>query len=223
MRLKQDVPYESDNSQIALVAQQAAHDIRSPLTALNFIIKEQAENLSPVSRTILEAAIKRINEIATDLLCSPKGCSDYQHEHSAGNFKNIITTIVAEKSICNPSVAFSLNFDSEDYEMPKIPSTILYRILSNILNNSCESKAKHIEVVLSKSENFITLDIFDDGCGISDDQLANIGKKRISFKENGYGLGLPFVVSNLALFGGSFKISSTPATKTKVSLKIPIC
>lgn len=223
------------------LAQQVAHDIRSPLSSLN-MISSTLTNLQEEQKNILTQSISRINSIANDLLEKGKG----NFEDSKINLMNsssiqnkfyllpMVKDIITEKraQYKNKSDVFILfnNHDNID-ELISFPKSELERILSNIINNATESliDAKgEIEVSLNKTDskfNYIT--IKDNGKGIPKDILSKIGQKGFSYgkehsDQSGSGLGLYHAKKTMLEFGGELLIDSELGKGTTITLKIPL-
>ena len=85
-RSQDELVEQSKLSTLVSIASQVAHDIRSPLTALNIVI-ETLNKLPEDKRIIVRSATQRINDIANDLLARGKSAqkekvffsSNYSH------------------------------------------------------------------------------------------------------------------------------------------------
>lgn len=92
---------------ITTISQQVAHDIRSPLSALNILINEKIE-ISNDYKVLIQQVIDRINQIANDLLSESKinkksltklENSKILHSSELSSLKNVINEIIIEKKI----------------------------------------------------------------------------------------------------------------------------
>ena len=91
-------------------------------------------------------------------------------------------------------------------------STTMFRIFQEILTNVARhSRATRVEIELVVAEDRVTLDVADNGVGISDSDMS--GKKS---------LGLLGMHERALLFGGDVKISGTPNHGTRVGVAIPL-
>ena len=98
------------------------------------------------------------------------------------------------------------------------------RLLSNLINNSAEAFSViggKITLTLEASDKYLTFKIIDDGCGIEADLLQRVFDEGISFKEKGFGLGLPDAKKNIEAFGGTIQLHSIPREGTTVEITLP--
>jgi len=83
---------------LALVARQVAHDIRSPLSALNMVLGSMKEEVPEKKRLIIRSAAQRINDIANNLLsgkiANPVQASDLTQTRM---LISLVDSIVSEK------------------------------------------------------------------------------------------------------------------------------
>jgi signal transduction histidine kinase len=106
---------------------------------------------------------------------------------------------------------------------------LLHQAIINVLKNSIEAiyeaKRKNgvITMGVSKQEEFIAIEITDDGCGIPKkhiDKLTTLFTTKEHLKPNS-GLGLFFTKKILSIHNGVIKIESEVGKGTKVSLLLP--
>ncbi|MCI5072243.1 HAMP domain-containing histidine kinase [bacterium] len=219
-------------------AQQIAHDIRSPLTALNVVMKDLA-SLPENSRVLLRSSIQRIQDIANNLVSQSSDILKDEENLEENNLESslllpILEEIVSEKRYQLRSKAgVSITLDGEKaYGLfAKINDSSLKRIISNLINNSVEAFEQSGEVVVTvsdneKNNNEVLLSIKDNGKGISKDILPKLAQRGASFgkendKESGSGLGLYHARANVERWGGRFFIESEEGKGTEVKLYLP--
>src|SRR3954468_20173257 len=82
------------------IAMQVAHDIRSPLTALNIALNSMSQ-IPDEQLRLLQQAIKRINEIADDLLKPDNGPESRQPVEglAADAFEDLVNEVLEEKRL----------------------------------------------------------------------------------------------------------------------------
>lgn len=89
---------------------------------------------------------------------------------------------------------------------------ILYRMVQEVINNIVKhSEARHIQFVISVSENLFNLVISDDGVGFNlEDKLTSGGS------------GLLNLQSRAKLIQAQFSIQSSPGVGTKICIELPL-
>ncbi|HMQ11120.1 MAG TPA: HAMP domain-containing sensor histidine kinase [Oligoflexia bacterium] len=220
------------------IAQQVAHDIRSPLTALNVVSKDLS-GLPEESRVLLRSSIERIQDIANNLV-SKSEMYDRGVEDNIGQevlrsklLLPIIEEILSEKRYqLKDKVHVDITLDSEEaYGLfAKVDERILKRVLSNLINNSIEAFEDSGKVVVQIAKciryDEVLISVKDDGKGIPKNILPKLGQKGVSFgkaanQESGAGLGLYYAKYNIEKWGGRFAIESEQGKGTEIKLYLP--
>lgn len=230
-------------------AQQVAHDIRSPLSALEMIITTLHE-LPEEKRIIIRNAANRIRDIANSL-SNQKGKTNNkttetlieassEESQTAILLLPTIESIVTEKRIQHRNqlnINIEFNQTHESYGLfANIQLNEFKRVISNLLNNAIESFAQlpstilnTVTVVLRSTQNQeIEITITDTGCGIPTDALNQIGERGATFnKPAGSGLGLYHAKKSIESWGGKLEIHSPTSTSkanpgTQVRILLPM-
>lgn len=165
------------------ITRQAAHDIRSPLTALKALVN--ATELSQEQAQMIRAVIGRMEQIAEDL------CQKQSATPDIAPLAQAIKSLVMEKKWEHPKIQFKIEIDPSAQD--EIHSTKeLKRVISNLVNNSVQSGAKNICIEIKKINKKLSLALSDDGSGMPDDVVAsiNMDTSLSSSKFGGHGLGL---------------------------------
>lgn len=226
---KQLISAEKDKA-IAAVAAQLAHDVRSPLVALDLVIKDIA-NIPEEQRIMIRNSTSRIYDIANNLLANYKDksldISDVSYKKSSELIADLVLSVVSEKrsQYKNHPIDFLITIDNTSRSaFSNISPSEFKRVISNLLNNSVEAleckSRETIGIELLSQSGCVALTINDHGCGISPDLLQKIitgvGETR---KKNGNGLGLPHAIRMVEEeWGGQFVIQSHPNEGTKIEI-----
>lgn len=213
---------------LLLVAERVAHDIRSPLSAINIILSRVSiDNLE--HRDILYNSLKRIDESAEKILTkykSIKGTSKSE-ELEEINISDLLISISEEKKILNPIIKF--NFDLEK----AIPMYALgyklelEQIISNILDNSLAAvQPKGPDAVIYikcyRNQGQLIIKIIDNGIGIPSNVLVLLGRDKITTRsnENGNGIAILHAKRIIETMSGKFEIDSIESQHTTVSISL---
>ena len=79
----------------------------------------------------------------------------------------------------------------------------------DIAENSVRAKAKNIGIIIVEDEETIRMDISDDGCGMTEEFIANVTNPFwTTRKTRKVGLGLPLLKMEAEMTGGYVKIKS---------------
>jgi signal transduction histidine kinase len=230
-RLHQSEAHVIEVEAVAGLARQAAHDIRSPLSALS-IVTRSLQSLSSEHRELAQAAIDRITKTAEELLAGSRATRARQKGPALmeyNQFLSVVGGVVSEKrALLGDSVELIVVATHVDIRARVLcEENTLARVVSNLLDNAIEASGQRqvirLTVTLDARETrFIRLIIQDSGCGIPAEILENVGIKNFTHgKPGGNGLGVHFAKTTVEAWGGRFKISSSVGTGTIVELGLP--
>jgi len=219
------------------MAAQVAHDIRSPLVALDAALKNKAE-LSEKKRIIVHHAVNRIRDIANNLLeknrqqgnAAPIAglSSAVTSEHQEVRLlSSLIDPVITEKRLqyeSKPGVNIDFELMRESYGLfAKIQPVEFRRIVSNLVNNAVEVLGDKgaVKVGLARDEENIILTVNDNGKGIPPEILPRLGQRGETHgKAGGSGLGLFHARTTVESWGGSLSITSELGKGTTVTIKL---
>ncbi len=203
-------------------ARQAAHDVRSPLSALNLILASNGMKMVPQEeKKIIKLSISRIQIISEDLLERNRETKSIQIALKKFDVIDSINELIEEKLIVYKDVNIQFYTNTNNFILDGNKADF-QRALSNILNNSYESKPKDckIEVDFSAySEKKFDLNIIDNGPGMDEDIASIIFSQEVlTKKRNSSGIGLygaHHLLSNLGLI---VKLKSSNSNGTTISI-----
>lgn len=213
---------------LAVIGQMAAaigHEIRNPLASLKGFTQLQQER-SPNSNNfypIMIQEIDRINSIVNDLMYIGKPKSLH---FAKANIEEIIaytlsiTQQQAERQKVNIETVMEGPLPPIECDDKK-----LKQVFINLIKNAAEAMPDggkiriHIKVLKDKR---MLISVEDEGCGIEDKNILNIGEPFYTTKKDGTGLGLMVTNQIIADHKGQFKIESHMGIGTKVIVILPI-
>lgn len=227
---KKLVEAEKVQSKVEL-ARVVAHNIRSPAIAIEMMlpglvavpermkrilknavteIKQLSEKLKTQSESMTTDLGK---EMDTDLVFLPIFLDDLVRQKNmefSSKEKASVALRVPEKS---------------DGHFVKVSSLDLTAVLSNIINNACESYGSSggpVGVEFCTAVDECTIKVSDHGAGIPEFYLSELGKKNISFKGTGCrGLGLVHAFKTVESWGGKITIKSSMGVGTDIEIELP--
>lgn len=208
---------------------QIAHDIRSPLSALNMILRTLGPLHEEKSR-LIQNSVARINDIAQRLLVEQKKASELEPLWLPAQ----VEAMVAEKRLEHLNVtdiSLECELTHSDRGFVRIAARDFACMLSNLINNACEALhgAGVVLVRLSFDERAeqLHVSVIDNGKGVPTHRLAELGKKEgesfgKSQGKSGFGLGLFHARRIMNQLGGTLNIHSTVNEGTEVTLSFPL-
>ncbi len=218
---------------LGALAAQVAHDIRSPLAALQ-VMFDTLETLPENQRLLLRTAIQRITDIANNLLHSgsnqlrkPTAKSLKVVEKSSELIDAIVNIIVSEKRVqysAHKDVVIEYHSDlASKCVFSSVNRIEFERLLSNLINNSVEAitASGKIEIDLASTNENLILTIKDNGKGMPPDLIEALGTRGTTFgKKEGSGLGLYHAIKMVESWDGKIEISSAPEIGTAIQITL---
>ncbi len=221
-----------EQEKFAKIADQVAHDIRSPLASLLMIVKA-CTDIPENERVALREAAIQIGDIANNLLNKYQQNEDpmptEQEEPQSVLLSAVLLQLLTEKKYLyqNLSIKFSHDFSEPGtFAFIHIAPTALKRAISNVINNAAESLADQegkIVIKLSADDKRVNIVIQDTGKGMPVELVESI-MQNIAVtegKKQGHGIGLTQVRETLQRNEGQLSINSIMGIGTEVSLSFP--
>lgn len=216
---------------LAAIASQVAHDIRSPLTAMNVVLFS-LEGVSEEERGILREASRRIQDIANDLLARTR-CKTVDESAEAVSPSLVLRSLLREKRTQfrdHRGLTFVEALPPTDVPSIGLAHSELERVLSNLVNNAVESGGDPsapltVRVAAGTAAGKVWFEVEDDGPGIPRDVLSRLGREPVSAGKGGdagHGLGLSHAHRVVENAGGSLHIASAEGAGTRVRIELPI-
>ncbi len=212
---------------------QVAHDIRSPLAAINALEKDLVI-LPEDTRLMLRSAVNRIQDIANKLIDKGREAKSVfkQEVVSSQLLSSLIDPLVSEKRLqfrTQIGVEIDARMAMNSYGLfAKVQPTEFKRVLSNLINNAVEALGEKGSVLLSLVavntgvNDEIEISVRDNGKGIALDILARLGQRGETHgKSEGSGLGLYHARTTAEAWGGRLKIESEVGKGTRVLITLP--
>ncbi|EKD99458.1 MAG: Sensor protein [uncultured bacterium] len=218
-----------DQENFKKIANQVAHDIRSPLTSLSVMV-ESCKNIAETDRIALRKIATGIGDIVNNL--SKKYNPDENDFASTVQPLEVylaLSEILSEKKYQYKHfpVELVLNCDSS-YKLLfiKAEPTNFNRMISNIINNAVESFEDQegiVTVGLELNGDSIKIIIQDTGKGMPKKIIDKITNSVMvtSGKKDGSGLGYVQIQETLKRNHGKLLIESAVGQGTKITLTFP--
>jgi signal transduction histidine kinase len=226
----------------ATFSQQVAHDIRSPLAALE-MVTQMTDSLPEDTRLIIRSAVGRIRDIANSLLLKnqeqtlanhPGATKLPAHDEpkSLQLLSSVMDVLVTEKRMQYRSklgVEIECNLDRASYGLfSTLQLGEFKRVLSNLINNAVEGlgtvEQGRVSILLTPGRHAqeILLCIQDSGKGIPPELVARLGQRGETHgKVGGSGLGLYHARTSVESWGGTLAIESQVDVGTRILITLP--
>jgi len=205
--------------------QDAAHELRNPLAAMNAAI-QQADSKTrntPLVKTF-QRQTNRLIHINEDLLFLERRDSEILRKIS---LTDLLHDVVEELQPLASSKNIKIRLDAKEPIVKVMGTTDYVRLVKNIIDNAIKYSKNSgvIEISQRRYKGSIELVVTDHGIGIPTKELPRVGSRFYRAKNTGAivgtGLGLAIVQKILNVYGGSKRIESKLSIGTKVIIVLP--
>jgi signal transduction histidine kinase len=209
-----------------------AHDIRSPLAALDSAM-EDVGGIPERKRVMIRTSLNRIRDIANNLLDRhraqrPTEARVTGAERGVFLLSDVIDSLVSEKREefrSRQGIELYAKLDVDSYGLfAIIEPSAFKRTLSNLINNGVEALGRtgHVSVSLSSSVEGIAVRVQDNGKGIPRELIPRLGQiGETHDKAAGTGRGLHQARIAIESLDGRLAIDSEVGIGTTVTIRLP--
>lgn len=189
-----------------------AHDLAAPIKNLTSLAGTNEPDL--ISRNL-----KDLENLTHQVLGKYNLSSNEDHLESQESLHFILSDI--EKKFQD---RITITFDfSMEFVWYNVNATLFTRVFTNLITNSIKANAKKMEIHGYYLNNFLTIDVCDNGEGIPKKIQPYIFDKGItSDKIDGNGLGLSFIKEKLEELGFNIKLQKSSPMYTLFQIQIPM-
>jgi signal transduction histidine kinase len=221
----------------------AAHQLRTPLTALNWSFEslnkilgennpdmKEVGNLTKEGWQLTERSLKMVNDLLNAARIE-EGRFGFNFEEV--NLIDFLSAIIKQAEPIAKGYGIKIIFSPAGTNYPvKIDQELLGIAISNLLDNGIKYNTKNGEVVVSagpdQKQGFVRIEIRDTGVGIPKEELDKMfqkfyrGTNVVQMEPNGSGLGIYITKNIIERLGGKIGIESQLGRGTIFSFTLPL-
>lgn len=212
------------------IAASYVHELKNPLFSIRGFLQilKQSFDDDDKRKEYTDIAINeldRMNNLLNDYLARYKEHNIHDDKTKMGiSVKKVIEELIAffQHSLHIKGISHEIEFENNEL-LVLIGKEQLMQVLINIVQNSIEAmdKGDHLSIKAFKEDDWVCIEIKDEGVGIKQSELDKIFAPFFSTKENGTGLGLYITKRIVDNNGGSINIKSIEGKGTTTYLKFP--
>lgn len=214
------------------MAKQVAHEIKNPLTPMKLRVQHLQRSLNPTDAEVQ----KKLDSFSESMIEQIESLSKIAGEFSdfakmpKANLEQLQLAELLRK--CTNLYTDDANVAIEYSEKTNADQTIitgdreqLLRVFNNLLTNAIqaipEERSGKILVEISATNEWVTVDVIDNGTGISEEMCDRIFVPNFTTKSTGTGLGLAIVRNILEQVGGSITFKTAIGVGTTFTVRLP--
>ena len=205
----------------------AAHELRTPLAIISGELEGMLDGVLPTDRSALQSLhdeARRLTAIldGVDELSRAESSMLNLHKETF-ELKPYLSTITSrfERIIADKHAVLLL--DCPDNLRINADPDRLCQVIINLISNSIKAIASggRITIVAFSESGRVCIEITDNGCGISEEDLPYIFERFYKGRSGGLGLGLAIVQELVATHGGSVSVRSEVSSGTTFRVVLP--
>ncbi|MCJ7525047.1 MAG: ATP-binding protein [Candidatus Aminicenantes bacterium] len=214
------------------VAKRIAHEIKNPLTPIQISSQRILRSLDQPPdkfRSIVEDSLNIISQELASIKNLAEEFANFARlpeiKFSQGDINEILEKLLTVYTSIYQNVQFKVKLDVELPPLVKLDVEQIKRVLVNVLDNALEIIGKEGEIEISTSYNgeskFITIEIADNGPGISDEDKQKVFMPYFSKKSSGTGLGLAIAHNIVEEHNGLISVTDNQPQGARFIIELP--
>ncbi len=205
---------------VASIAAGTVHELRTPLATMTLLTEElAADHPGLASQTdVLQQQLERCDQILGQLLSTTADSSRRSRETLAG----LLAVIREDWSLARPEVPLEIVLEprASDLEIDVDPS--FNHAVLNFLNNAADASPGEIRLEVVQDGDCALFRVEDRGPGIPPELADSLGKRYVSRKEGGLGLGVLLSSASIERLGGDVTLHDRPGGGTRLEIRLPL-
>lgn len=205
-----------------------AHEIKNPLNAISTAIDVLQSDLKVCGDNkklldIVREESKRLNSLIYNYLkYTNKPGLKLSLNDIRDTIEEVVMLVKVDKNV-NENIDIITHFDN-DVPKLKYDKDSIKRVFWNLIINSVQSIKNQgtIEINIGQKNCYVTINVKDNGSGISAEKMDNIFKQFYSSKEKGIGLGLTIVKKIIDQHKWDVSVESKLQKGTTFTINAPI-
>ncbi len=210
---------------LAMVGQmlaQITHEVRNPLNAMSLNAELLGDDLhEPEQVELLETItgeIARLEQLTARYLELSRG---RQPELTAADPAEMVRDVLRVEAAALERAGVRHGLTADGPGVVEFDADALRRAVRNVVLNAAEAGARRLAVRVSTAEREITVEIADDGPGMSPLETARAFEPFFTTKARGTGLGLAISRQELEDVGGSISVRTVTGGGSVFELRVP--
>ena len=198
------------------------HEVKNPIAVCKgYLSMMDYDNIDKVKKynEIIESELNR----TLDIMDNFSRYTKIKVDKDIMDLDSLIREVIGNMSSVFEAYKVEVVYDYDDELFINGDYGRLKQVLVNILKNSCEAIKRdgRININLSVDNKNIYLNIRDNGCGMSPEELESVDQLFFTSKDKGCGIGVSIAKEIIRLHDGELEYDSVLNEFTEVKIKFP--
>jgi signal transduction histidine kinase len=204
-----------------------AHELKNPLTAAKGLVELVRRHSADAQRERLDVALAELERMQATL----RDALDFSRpaaplKLATFDLETMLRGLLArhEGVAREAGIGLSLRHANQSgNDRWRGDEARLTEVLDNLLLNAVHacSAGQHVEISATTEQNLLRIEVRDDGPGMAEEALAQLGTPFVTTKPGGSGLGVVLARSTIAEHAGSLRYESAPGRGTRAIVELP--
>ena len=208
---------------VASIAAGTAHELRTPLATMMVVVDELKQEQPGLDEemSILEGQLERCDSILRELLSATAAGSQKQN----ATLEQLFTEILAKWGLARPEVSLKIDLAPDVAGFVIRYDQSFHHALLNFLHNAADVSPGDLSLGASletSNDGMNALILIEDrGPGIPEDITDALGRRYISRKKGGLGLGVLLSSASIERLGGQVTLLNRRKGGTRLEIRLP--
>lgn len=207
---------------VGQLAAAVAHEINNPLSVIlgyAKMLRRTPDRVDAAKLRAVEEEAVQCMRIVQDLLDLVRPTVLQRAELDLAALVRIelerLAVVLEDRSVKGPGADVSVTVDADAGK--------LRQVIANLVRNAADATPRGGEIIVDvrSEESGASVEVRDNGSGISADAMPRVFQAFFTTKSHGTGLGLPIAHAIIEAHGGKLEISSSPGQSTCVRVWLP--
>ena len=205
---------------VASIAAGTAHEMRTPLATMAVTVDDIRFEHPELKHEmgLLEQQIERCDAVLRELVST----NTEDSQMIVTPFAVFLNKLLDKWSLVRPEIKLTTLIPAQVSKLEIRYDQSLQHALMSLLSNAADASPDFVSIQADSSNGSIRILIEDRGPGIPAEIADSLGKKYISRKQGGLGLGVLLSQSSIERLGGEVTMTGVAGKGTRLEIRLPL-
>ncbi len=204
-----------------------AHEVRNPLNNITLSVEQMQQEVmddnTALYLNIIQRNGKRISDLISELLNTSRPTEITLEEYTLQTILDEVISSAIDR-LTLKRIKLQVSYPNEIQLILADKEKLKIALLNIVINaiEAMEEQTGQLSISLHHLTNHVVLNISDNGCGISEENISRLFEPYFTQKRNGVGLGLAFTLNILQSHKATIDVSSILTGGTTFTITFPL-